>query len=449
MAKLRFLGAASSVTGSCFLLIPDTGPHLLIDIGMFQGVAETTRLNEEELNLDIAKLGGVIITHAHLDHVGRLPYLVKLGYHGPIYMTEPTQVISEITLLDSAKISREDESKLPLYDEADVIKTMTQIETVNYHQQFQVGQFKINLLDAGHILGSASVEIIDTKTKQKLIFSGDLGNSPEDIVKPTEIPEFADIAVMESTYGDRTHASENANLVLKEEINAIEQNDGVLLIPAFSVERAQELLHKIDHLKQNKEVKDDTMVFLDSPMAIKTTRIYKQFKNLYGDEITKHATNDDPFDFPGLKMVEKHKESLNIDKIQGAKVIIAGSGMMSGGRILHHAIKFLPDGKNRLLLVGFQAEKTLGREINQGARDVKIEGRHVEIHAHIRKSSGMSAHADQPKLLDWVKSIKGIKTVYLIHGENIARQALKPLIQDRAQIDNIILPNLYEEFDLG
>lgn len=448
MAKIKFLGASGTVTGSSFLLSGNDGPSVLIDTGMFQGMHESHQLNSAPLDFDIKKVGGIVITHAHLDHVGRLPIMIKNGYTGPIYLTEPTRIIAEITLLDAAKLQAEENH--PLYEFTDITKTMSQMEVIDYHQEFQIGQFKLKLLDAGHIMGSAMVEVIDTNDglSEKIIFSGDLGNSPEDIVRPTEMIKEADVVVMESTYGDRTHAAENANEVLTEEINAIEENGGALLIPAFSVERSQELLHKIDHLKKSGKVKEDTMVFLDSPMAIKTTAVYKQFKNLYGAEIAEHASKDDPFDFPGLKFTEDSKESRQISKTEGAKVIIAGSGMMNGGRILHHAQEFLPDPKNRLLIVGFQAQGTVGREILDGSRDVRINGENIHIAAHVRKSSGMSAHADQPKLFEWLHFIKDVKKLFLVHGEDVARLAFKNLVKERSQLKDINLPTLGQEFEL-
>lgn len=449
MSKIGFFGAAGTVTGSNFVLSPEgTGPKVIIDIGMFQGVQESFALNSQALEYDPREAGGVVITHAHLDHVGRLPILIKNGYHGPIYMTEPTRMLSEITLLDAAKLQKEDNH--PMYDVTDITKTISQMEVVDYRQKFQIGQFKLKLLDAGHIMGSAMVEVIDTLdgNAEKIIFSGDLGNSPEDIVRPTEMIKEADVVVVESTYGDRTHAKETPDEVLTEEINAVEESNGTLLIPAFSVERAQELLHKLDHLKKSGKVKESTQVFLDSPMAIKATKVYKQFKDLYGKEIAEHASKDDPFDFPGLHLIESGKESQKIEGMEGAKVIIAGSGMMNGGRIIHHAQAFLPDPKNRLLVVGYQAEGTLGRRILDGQKDIRIDGVEVHISAHVRKSSGMSAHADQPKLFEWLHFIKNVKQVFLVHGEDVARQAFANIVKERTQIKNVHLPTKGQEFDL-
>lgn len=449
MNTIKFLGAAGTVTGSNFLLKPQHGKGLMVDMGMFQGPDKIHELNYAPLEFNHTEVNAFILTHAHLDHVGRLPVLVKSGYKGPIYMTEPTRVLAEITLLDSAKINSEDKEHEPLYTENDVIKTLSLMEIVQYGQSFNVGAYEATLRDAGHILGSASIEVYDKATKTTIAFSGDLGNSPEDIVKPTEPIQKADYVVMESTYGDRSHSDEDPYMVVQEEINAVEKSGGTLLVPVFSLERSQEILHIIDHLKTNQQVSEEIPVYLDSPMAIKATRVYKQFRSFYGDEMARHSKHDDPFNFPGLHLVEKHKESLTIAEVQGPKVILAGSGMMTGGRVLGHAARLLPQESTRLLIVGFQAEETLGREIIEGKKDVKIDDLTVHINAHVRKSSGMSAHADQPKLLKWIKQIKGAKKVYLIHGENPQRQTLAGLIKSQVGIKDVVMPNINQVESLG
>lgn len=420
MNKIKFLGAAGTVTGSSYQL-----DELLIDLGMFQGGHELNKLNLMRPEIETEKLKGVILTHAHLDHCGRLPWLIKMGYKGPIYMTAATSELMEIALLDAAKINDEDDNY--------VVEIMKLAKIIEYGQKFSVGSFECTLCDAGHILGSASVLV--EKESKKIIFSGDLGNSPEDLLRPTQIFDSADVIVMESTYGDREHAKENPIQILQEEINAIENNGGTLLIPAFAIERSQEILHNIDHLKKDKKIKDDTMVFLDSPMATKATRVYRKYKQLYSPELTKHVQNDDPFDFPGLIVTEKAHESANISKFIGPKVIIAGSGMMTGGRVVNHAAELLPNSQNRLLIVGYQAIGTMGRKILDGE---------IAVKAHVRKSSGMSAHADQPKLISWLKNISGVKKIFLTHGEDSVRKIFAQKIGD---ID-VFLPNLNTEENL-
>ncbi len=332
------------------------------------------------------------------------------------------------------------------------MELMTLCRIVHYDKPFTVGNFEITYRDAGHILGSASVEIVDKRAgngPRKIAFSGDLGNTPQDLVRPTEPVTEADLVVMESTYGDKTHSEEDPTKVIQEEINAVEASGGTLLIPAFSLERTQEILHRIDHLKKNKKVIEETAVFLDSPMAIKATEIFKHFGELYNQELADHAKLDDPFDFPSLVLVEKGGESAKIKEIERAKVIIAGSGMMSGGRIMHHAIDFLPLPTTRLLQVGFQALGTLGRQIQDGSKKVKIFDKEVEIKAQIRNVTSMSAHADQPRLLRWLGQIKGVKKVFLTHGEELPRLVLSEKIKNDLGIAEVVLPKMNQVVDLG
>lgn len=445
MSSIYFYGAAGEVTGSSFLLTGET-TRLLIDLGMYQGTADVEVHNRDPLLFSPSKLTSVALTHAHLDHCGRLPLLTKNGYRGKFYMTDATAALVELTLMDSAKIAAEDNEDDPLYTLEDVERVLYQIRTVAYDAPFEVGEFTLTMRDAGHILGSASIEVaMDTPDGRKVVvFSGDLGNSPEDIVKPTEVIKQADAVVMESTYGDRLHPKENASDIIMREMNEIERTGGVLLIPAFSVDRTQEILHKINHLKQEGKVQEDTPVFLDSPMAIRATRIYEQYRNLYGKEMSAHATHGDPFDFPGLFVTERAAESRKISEHKGAKVIIAGNGMMMGGRILGHAKQFLPLDTTRLLIVGYQGEETLGREILEGAKLVTIKGAQVPVNATIANASSMSAHADQNQLMAWLSNIRGLKAVFLVHGEDPSRHAIAEKISRELGIGRIEIPHLNE-----
>ncbi len=446
MAKIKFLGASGTVTGSSFLVTSNFGKMVMVDMGMFQGMDETTQLNFAKLTFDPSQLSGVVLTHAHLDHCGRLPLLTMNGFAGKIYMTEATRALFELTLLDAAKIGKEGHGSHPiLYTENDVKRLLYTAEIVAYHEPFSIFEFEMLFRDAGHILGSTSVEMKVDDTK--IAFSGDLGNTPEDLLKPTENITEASFVLMESTYGDRVHSKEDPKEVLAEEINEVEKSGGALLIPAFSIERSQEILHIIDHLKKSNKVEASTPVYLDSPMAIKTTQIYKRFKDLYSSELVEHGT-DDPFDFPGLTMIEDYHQSEKIKDTKGVKVIIAGSGMMHGGRILNHATTYLPIETTRMLLVGFQAEGTLGRKILDGAHQVRIYGEEVQVNAHIRKSSGMSAHADQPKLMNWLSKVSGVKRVFLIHGEDESRQVLAEKIKTDLKLTDVIMPKIYEEHEL-
>jgi len=463
MKQIKFLGAAGMVTGSSYWLEDHDSHGILIDLGMFQGMEEQRRLNNEGLAFDVKNLEAMILTHAHLDHCGRMPLLVGAGFTGPIFMTEATRQLLELSLYDAAKVAKENDERRQtheaLYTEEEVEKLLTHCRIVAYDRPFTVGSFEITMRDAGHILGSASIEIklktsarggqAKTQKLKRIIFSGDLGNTPQDLIRPTEMIKEAEVVVMESTYGDRTHSNEDPLKVIQGEINAIEESGGTLLIPAFSLERTQEILHRIDHLKKSKKIKDETPVFLDSPMAIKATMIFKHFADLYNQELADHAKLDDPFDFPGLVLVEKGGESAKIKDIDRPKVIIAGSGMMSGGRIMRHAIDFLPLSTTRLLQVGFQAQGTVGRQIQDGAKKVKIYDQEVEIKATIREVTSMSAHADQPRLMNWLSKIKGVTKVFLTHGEELPRLVLAEKIRNDLGVTDVVLPEMNQAVELG
>lgn len=445
--NITFLGAAGTVTGSGFML--SDGPHrLLIDYGMFQGIRSITELNFAPLLFDPRKIGKILLTHAHLDHSGRLPILVKNGYAGEILMTAASRELTEIALLDAAKIAQESENGKILYDEKDVANVLSLIKIIKYGEKLSYGPYRFVFRDAGHILGSAFIEVENVTHGKRFVFSGDIGNYPEELVRPTEKANAADIVVIESTYGDRVHAKENPSDVLAEEINIVEETGGTLLVPAFSIERTQEILHRLDHLKRSERIDNHTKIFIDSPMAIAVTDVYKKFRYLYSRELVAHTSFDDPFTFPGLELVNSVSESKDIAKVKGPKVIIAGSGMMTGGRILHHAVHYLPMTSTRILFVGFQAEETVGRTILDGAQSVRIYDKEVRIHANVRKSSGLSAHADQPKLLDWLSAIEGVRKVFLVHGEDKARLAFASEIKSKLGIPAISMPKLGESAEI-
>jgi len=454
--RIKFLGATGVVTGSSYLLTTNKDTQVLVDFGMFQGLPEVSRLSREPLGIEAGKLTAVLLTHAHLDHCGRLPLLVKAGYKGPVYMTEATADLVSLSLRDTAKVMLErmaETGEEVLYSDDDVSKLLTLIKTVKYGSEIKIDSLTVVFHDAGHILGSASIEIRyknseignQESNEETVIFSGDLGNSPQDIVMPTETIKKADYVVMETTYGGRLHTLENPTDVIGQEINEVEKTGGTLLIPAFSMERTQELLHRIDHLKKSNRVKQETAVFLDSPLAIAATEVFTKHSELYNAELSKHAKLDDPFDFPGLVLVEEGWQSKKIKEQDRAKVIIAGSGMMSGGRIMHHAIDFLSDEKTRLLIVGYMAEGTLGRKLMDGEKNVFVDKTPVEVKANVRVVTVMSAHADQPKLLDWLKKIKGVKRVFLTHGEEDQRMALSEEIKKKLAFPDVYLPKLGEE----
>ena len=436
MATIKFLGASGTVTGSCYLITSDKGTQIMIDCGMFQGSRDLVKLNYEPLDIDISKLAGVVLTHAHLDHTGRLPILIKNGFKGPIYATQATIDLANLVLLDTAKIARENREKTPLYTETDAEYTIQAMTAVEYHKEYKINDIKFVLRDAGHIMGSSFIELfVDGK---KAVFSGDLGNYPEDLLAPTEMIDSADTVIMEATYGDRTHSPQDVRQILANEISQVEKTDGTLLIPSFSIERAQELLHLIDHLKHDGLILADTPVYLDSPMAIKATEIYKKYRNLYSKELSTHALSDDPFDFPALRLVQHASDSRKIWETVGPKVIIAGSGMLNGGRIVKHLENYITNPTTRLLFVGFQAHDTLGARLVASPKKIKIKRIEYEVNATINKCSSLSAHADQPKLLKWIKSMANVKQVFLIHSEDQARLEFSKII------NSAFMPKLHD-----
>lgn len=449
--KIQFLGASGTVTGSCYFLTSQAGKSIFIDCGIFQGSLELENRNYNRFQCDVASAQGMVLTHAHMDHCGRIPRLFDQGFERPIYMTDPTRDIAEITLFDSAKINTFEKGKTGLYTKDDVERVIRYFRSAEYHKPFSIGDFAIIMYDAGHILGSTSLEIVDRSAStgiKKIVFSGDIGNYPQDLIKKTEFLESADAVVMESTYGCKTHPNENATDLLQSEINEIEKVGGTLLIPAFSIERSQEIVHHIFHLKIDGKIKDETPIFLDGPMSQKVTEVFKLYPDLYNSEFKNDFATRNPFFYPNLGIIESKEDSFKIDEVVGPKVIIAGSGMMNGGRILYHAAKYLIHPGNRLFIVGYQAEETLGRQILDGEREVEIDGQHITIRAHVGSTEVMSSHADQPRLLEWLKHIQGVNKVFLTHGEDDSRQKLAEQIKGQIGISDVTLPKMNEVFDM-
>lgn len=445
--RLKFLGAAQTVTGSCYFLSSDnTG--LLVDYGMFQGKPEEIGLNSVKPDIDFGKVSAVVLTHAHLDHCGRLPMLVGFGFKGPIFMTEATRALAQLVLFDAAKISKEDNLKSVLYTDEDVIEMFKQVVLVEYDKPFIVGDFRLNLLDAGHILGSASVVVEEIRSGRKIVFSGDLGNTPEPLIAPTHMISEAEIAVIESTYGDEVHERRDETDKLTEIVRQAEAEKSTVLIPSFSIERSQELLYIFDQLKKQGKVSNELPIFLDSPMAIRATEVFRDFPRLYSQPLKDQVKTDDPFDFPNLILCDTIEKSKQIKNQQGAKVIIAGSGMMTGGRVIHHAINFLGDTKTQLVFVGYQAEGTMGREIKDGKTELNIWGNTIEVKAQVKEIKTMSSHADQEQLLFWLKQIKGLKQVILTHGEELPRLVITEKIRQDLPGIEVLLPVLHQEVDL-
>lgn len=435
------------VTGSCYFLTGEnTG--IMVDYGMFQGKIEETGLNSVKPDIDFDKLTAVILTHAHLDHCGRLPLLLKYGFRGPLFMTEATKALTELVLYDSAKIAKEEETKMVLYTDEDVEKILKQVQLVEYDKPFMVGEFEVTFLDAGHILGSATVLLRDTKSGKIISFSGDLGNTPEPLLSPTHWVKKADVAIVESTYGDEIHEPRDEVEELAAIVTEAEAEKGTVIIPSFSLQRSQEILYVFDQLKKLGRMREDTPVFLDSPMAIKATEIFRDFPELYNRKLQTQAKTDDPFDFPSLVLCDTIEKSRQIKNLIGTKIIVAGSGMMSGGRVLHHVISFLGEPKTQLVFVGFQAEGTLGRKIKDGIDKINIWGNEITIKAKIKEIKTMSSHADQGQILTWLGKMEGLTHVILTHGEELPRLVLSEKIRQDLPGVKIDMPMLHNEVDI-
>jgi metallo-beta-lactamase family protein len=430
--QLTFYGATGEATGSNYVL-ESNSTKIMIDCGLHQGGHYADRENFEPFAYDPKEITAVFITHSHLDHIGRLPSLVKAGFKGAIYSTGATKDFAELMLIDSEHLlsnEAEREGRPALYNEHDIEGVMEMWKGLNYHQPVEVGGFKVELHDAGHILGSAIVHVeAEGKT---IVFSGDLGNTPAPIIKPTEKIPFADYCLIESTYGDRIHENvAGRKQMLEDAVVKTVKAGGVLMIPTFAMERTQELLYHMHQLFQEGKL-PEVPVFIDSPLAIKLTAVYKKHEDYFNkatEDIVK--SGDDILNFPGLRLTLTTEQSKEINNVPPPKIIIAGSGMSNGGRILHHEMRYLPDPKSTIIFVGYQAEGSMGRQLLEGATEVKIFGETVPVHCARINIPGYSAHADQPHLLDWLSSMKtSLKKVFVVQGEQASSEVLAHKIID-------------------
>ncbi|MDO8536949.1 MAG: MBL fold metallo-hydrolase [bacterium] len=440
---LTFYGASGEVTGSNYVL-ESGGAKIMIDCGLHQGSHYAERRNFEPFPYDPKEIKAVFITHSHLDHIGRLPQLFKDGFRGTIYSTPATKDFSELLLLDSEHIlakEAEREGRPPLYSVDDVNRVMEIWKKTDYHVPLAHGNFTVEFFEAGHILGSAIIKIVtaaegeprDGREGKTIVFSGDLGNFPPAIIQTTEKLDYADYCVLESTYGDRVHASvDKRKEMLEDVIEDVAREKGTLMIPAFAMERTQELLYHLHQLFKEGRV-PRVPVYIDSPLAIKLTAVYKKYENYFNKETLAIArSGDDILNFPGLRLTLTTEQSKEINDAPQPKIIIAGSGMSQGGRILHHEIRHLPDPKSTILFVGYQAAGSLGRQILDGVDHVKIFGEEVPVRCKSRTIPGYSAHADQPRLLEWIRPLrKSLKKVFITHGEQGSAEALAQKIRDQ------------------
>ncbi len=436
---LEFCGAAQTVTGSMHLLTVN-GHRVLLDCGLYQGRREeAARINKNFL-FDAASIDAVVLSHAHIDHSGNLPHLIKNGFNGCIHSTSATRDLCAIMLADSAMIQEKDADYLlrhkgehvePLYTAEDVATTLEHFRTVGYHRVFDVVPgVKAEYFDAGHILGSAITMLTLTENGKtvRLCFTGDVGRPNRPILRDPEFPGDADYIISESTYGGRKH-EEIANLeaTLEKLIHGVVEKKGRLLIPAFSIGRTQDIVYHLNSMYNEGRI-PNIPIFVDSPLAINATQVYRMHPECYDAEMQKVLmSDDDPFGFPSLKYIREVSDSKKINTMHKAAVVIAASGMCENGRIVHHLANGIGSAKNTILIVGFSAEHTLGRRIADGYDVVNIFGIPHTVRAEVQRISGLSAHADEPELLDFFKpfSRTTLQHVFLVHGEPKAQDAFK------------------------
>lgn len=442
--KLSFHGGAREVTGACYLLETDQA-KILVDCGLFQGCDECADLNFEPFRFGPPSLDFVLVTHAHLDHIGRLPKLVKEGFSGKIYSTVPTRELAFLILEDALSLAERKNQKL--YTKEDLEKTFSQWEDIPYHKIVELKDLRFKLDEAGHILGSSLVEI--WAQGRHLLFTGDLGNVPSALLRPPERFKDIEYLIIESTYGNRTHEPpEERTLALERAVEEVAKNKGTLLIPAFATERTQDILFLLNEMLLFKRI-PEMPVFVDSPLAIRVTGVFEKYIGEYKEEIRElFRGHPNLFKFKKLIFTPTVEESKGINDVPPPKVVIAGSGMMNGGRVLHHARRCLPDPKSILLITGFQAAGSLGRRLLDGEKAVKLFGEDISVRAKVKKINGFSAHADNPQLYSFTESNRDfLKRVFVVQGEEAQSLHFTQEIKDRLGV-LADAPSLYEAFEI-
>lgn len=434
-------GAAKTVTGSTHLIEMD-GVHLLIDFGTFQG-PDVEHLNREPLGFDPKQLDAVLVTHGHFDHIGRLPILFQRGYRGPIYTTRATKEVMRLILLNSARIQAEDYRRQkvragddrpilpPIYNEQDVYQTLDAVKFVRQKEPFSIKSVKVTFGHAGHIVGSSFIHL-KGKT-HRFLTSGDLGHWGPHVIPNPEMPfEAADVVMVESTYGDKFHQPlSQAVSEMVQMIHDVHKKGGNLLIPTFALARTQDVLHQLRCAYDRRRLPRNLKVFLDSPLAIHFTKLYRYQPELLSESVKRYIfRSQDPFGWNNVHFTLASRESMRVEKIRKGSVILAGSGMATGGRILNHLKKNLQRPECSVAFVGFQAEGTLGRQLVEGAKTVKIDDEPFEVKATIAKIDGFSVHADQAGIGRWVSSA-GRPEILLVHGEEEAQSALQQALSDQ------------------
>lgn len=452
-ATVNFLGGAGTVTGSKFL-INVLDKNILIDCGMFQGIKETRLLNWIDLPTNVSNIDIVLLTHGHLDHTGYLPRLVKQGFTGEIIGSTPTLAIADIILKDSAKIHEESAIKankeqyskhklaLPLYTVSEALQTIDLFKSVNEGVWYNISKkIRYRLNKNGHILGSTFIELeINNKI---LVFSGDIGRINDVLLDKPKKPKWADYLFIESTYGHKLHAEENIELILSDLIKNTILNNGNLIIPSFAVERLQSLMYILWELyKKNKIPK--VQIFIDSPMGNNVLEVFKHFHNWHKLSLEEYESMCNHFE-----IIESYRDTWNTIDNKKPKVIIAGSGMVTGGRVLTYLQQLIKEESTTVLLVGFQAEGTRGRQLLEGASEIKFFGKYYPVKAQIKNIESLSAHADQKELIDWMNEIINVpEKVFLIHGEPTALDSFRVKIKDVYNWDAVI-PKLNDKIQIS
>lgn len=462
--NISFHGAARDVTGSCHF-IECAGIRILIDCGFFQGSRELEEDNADDFGFDPETIDFLLLTHAHLDHCGRIPLLSRRGFRGEIITTAASRELARLVMLDAAGLQEEEAryrnrraqkrgqtaaEAVPLYTTLDALNALEHFGRVaHYNQPVQLATgIRATFLDAGHILGSASIflEITETDRTRRILFSGDLGLSARPILRDPAPPPEADVVIMESTYGDRQHKQLQPSVEeFHAAVRATLQRGGNVVIPTFALERAQEILFYLLAGKDAGVLPDSMQVFLDSPMAISATQIFRRHPECYDQETAElFRTGHDPFAFPGLHFTRETADSMAINRISGGAVILAGAGMCSGGRVRHHLKHTLGRSQCSVIFVGFAAQGTLARQIVDGAKVVKIFGEDYPVRAHIHTIGGFSAHAGQAELLAWHRQTGHPETTFLVHGEKEGMAVLGRLLHGT----RVTLPELRQRFEL-
>ncbi|MEI7900510.1 MAG: MBL fold metallo-hydrolase [bacterium] len=464
MINLTFLGAAQTTTGSMHL-VEANGKRILLDCGLFQGNRKEAFEKNRQMPIDPATIDAVVLSHAHIDHSGNLPTLARHGFRGKIYCTPATRDLCDIMLRDSAYLQMRDLESInkkravqgkslfePLYDPQDVDKILGCFETAPLKRQTALGNgVSLVFYNAGHILGSAIVQLDVTQTggrSRRLLFSGDLGQPCQPILRDYDFPQGADVLLIESTYADRDHPSaEDVKGRLKGFIDDIHQLKAKLVIPAFSVGRTQQVLYYLNRLTEEGRMQP-TKVYVDSPLSLKATQIYAKHRECYDDDSSDILRQGlDPMKFPGLQFIESVDQSKALNDQPGPMVIIAASGMCEGGRILHHLQRTVGDPRNIILIVGFQAENTLGRRIVDRISPLRILGDEFDLRARVHTINALSAHADRTALMRWFDGIKGnLSRVFAIHGDPEKVSAMTDLAKQHG-VANTVAPMPGQTFE--